>query len=85
MSTTERDEHPIKGGSTNENGTVESGPTASTQRCPTTNTPDPTAPHVPAYELGIVETLCRMALLRNRSLTVSGAYVRDPPELGPID
>lgn len=29
----------------------------------------------------VVATLCRMSLVRHRSLSVNGAYVREPPQM----
>lgn len=45
------------------------------KRCPTTQ-PNDEPDRAPE---GIAAALCRMALLRSRSLTVNGAYVSSPP------
>lgn len=75
MSATERDGQGLKTHPTDRHATSDPDEGSEERCCPTRR-----SQASPADEgRGIVAMLCRMALLRDRSLAVNGAYARQPP------
>lgn len=70
MSLTTRDEPSLKAPQTDSSDTESLGSGAERM-----NDAD-----IPPTGCDVVATLCRMSLVRHRSLSVNGAYARDPPE-----